>query len=68
MVGTGIRHGQSREWAIHGWGGVYKTSIIHCFTAIMADWVHSATAIWVVHFGYGKTVKSTGLGHGNTSS
>ena len=63
-----IRHGQPRAWAIHGEGGVYKSSVFGGFPAIFVDWVISATAIWVVHFGHGKTLFYTVWDSGNTPS
>ena len=32
-----IRHGQSRDWARHGYSGVYKSCVFGCFTAILTD-------------------------------
>ena len=51
-----IRHGQSEGRAIHGHTGVYKSTVFSGFTAIIVIGTVSATAIWVVHFGHGKTL------------
>lgn len=63
-----IRHGQSGDPCLQGEGGVYKTVVFVGFTAILSDWVHSATAIWVLHFGVGKHQNSTKPVYGNTPS
>ena len=54
-----IRHGQSGDPCQRGDPGVYKSSVFDVFYGEFTDWVQFSTAIWVLHFGSGKTLKTT---------